>query len=101
MTYCGSIQCPKCTLFANTRSKPVHFPREIPGMYKPKDRDTYVLFPELSLSEAGWMSGTGGCASPNSFPGRSSRRNISNIILPSDGRPKTPSSSWGFFYSST
>jgi IS5 family transposase len=47
MVHCGPIQCPKCTLFANTPSKPVHFPSEIRGMYKPKDRDTYVLFPEL------------------------------------------------------
>ncbi len=47
MAYCGSIQGPKCTLFALTPSKTVHFPTEICDMYKPKDRKTQVLFPEL------------------------------------------------------
>jgi len=47
MPYYGSIQGPKCTLFANTPSKAVHFHTEIGDMYKPKDRKTQVLFPEL------------------------------------------------------
>jgi len=33
--------------FATTHSKTVHFHTEIRGMYKPKDRKTQVLFPEL------------------------------------------------------
>ncbi len=47
MRYCGSIQGPKCTIFADTPTKSVHFAMEIRGMYKPKDRKTQVLFPEL------------------------------------------------------
>jgi len=47
MIHCGSIQGPKCTVITNTPSKTVHFRREIRGMYKPKDRQTHVLFPEL------------------------------------------------------
>ena len=47
MIFCGSIPCPKCTLFATTPSKTVHFHTEIRAMYKPKDRKTQVLFPEL------------------------------------------------------
>ena len=47
MRYCGSIQGPKCTIFANTPPKSAHFAMEIRGMYKPKDRKTQVLFPEL------------------------------------------------------
>lgn len=47
MTYCGSVNALKCTLFALTPSKTVHFPAEIRNMYKPKDRETQILFPEL------------------------------------------------------
>ena len=47
MRYCGSIQGPKCTVFMDTPTKTVHLAMEIRGMYKPKDRKTQVLFPEL------------------------------------------------------
>jgi len=47
MTYCGSIQGPKCTIFTDTPSKTVHFHTEILSMYKPQDRKTQILFPEL------------------------------------------------------
>jgi IS5 family transposase len=37
----------KCTIIVDTPSKTVHFHTEIRGMYKPQDRKTQILFPEL------------------------------------------------------
>ena len=47
MLFCGSFQGPKCTVFAISPLKPVQFPRKFRRIYKLKDHDTGVLFPEL------------------------------------------------------
>ena len=43
----GRIQCPKCTGIAHYPPKTVHFAKELQPVYRPKDRRTKPLFPEL------------------------------------------------------
>ena len=47
MLYCGQVQCFKCTDFRFHPSKVVHFAKEPQPVYRPKDRSTQPLFPEL------------------------------------------------------
>lgn len=101
MRYCGLIQGPKCTIFADTPTKSLHFSMEIRGMYKPKDRTTQILFPELFPFGGILDQRNRWLRIRELIPGRSSSMNISSIFPTSAGRERTPSSSWGCSCSST
>jgi len=47
MLYDGQVQCLKCTDFRFHLPKAVHFAKEFKPVYRPKDRNTRPLFPEL------------------------------------------------------
>jgi IS5 family transposase len=47
MLYCGRVQCGKCTEIQLYPPKTVHFAKEPQPVYRPKDRSTQPLFPEL------------------------------------------------------
>jgi len=47
MLYYGQVQCLKCTDFRFHLPKAVHFAKEPQPVYRPKDRSTRPLFPEL------------------------------------------------------
>jgi len=47
MLFFGQISCVNCTVFAIQPPKTLHFPKELLPVYRPKDRRTQALFPEL------------------------------------------------------